>query len=251
MSETILSVEGLSKAFGHVQAVDSIDLSIDEGEVVGIIGPNGAGKTTFINLITGTLEPTGGTVYFEGDDVTTLPEHERAQRGLVRSFQIPSLYDELTVLENVRGSVISREGKSSRMHVPLSMDPETEAEAVEYLRYFGLESQRDVEVQHLPHGDRKILDIAASFAMDPSLIMLDEPTSGVGSEHTEEVMEQTIAAAEEHDISLVFVEHDMEIVAEFSDRVVAFHQGSILKDGAPEAVLNSEKVKEHIREEGA
>lgn len=251
MSEKILEVDQLSKSFGTVQAVDEISLSIEQGDIVGIIGPNGAGKTTFINVITGTLMPTGGSVSFENEDITDMSEHNRAQKGLVRSFQIPSLYSDLTALENVRGSVISREKKSSKFYKPLSRDPSTKEEAISYLDDFGLKDEMNTKVNSLPHGDRKILDIAASFAMDPSLILLDEPTSGVGSEHTEAVMQQTLDVAKKNGISLVFVEHDMELVSQFANRVIAFHQGQILEQGTPDEVLQSETVKEHIREEGA
>lgn len=251
MSEKILEVDQLSKSFGSVQAVDKISLSIEKGDIVGIIGPNGAGKTTFINVITGSLLPTGGTVHFKNEDITETPENDRAQKGLVRSFQIPSLYGDLTALENVRGSVISRENKSANFYKPLSRDQSTKEEAISCLEEFGLKDEMNTEVNSLPHGDRKILDIAASFAMDPSLILLDEPTSGVGSEQTEAVMQQTLDVAKKNGISLIFVEHDMELVSQFADRVIAFHQGRILEQGSPEDVLQSETVKEHIREEGA
>ncbi|MFB6069651.1 MAG: ABC transporter ATP-binding protein [Halanaeroarchaeum sp.] len=251
MSETALSTENLVKKFGSVTAVDGVSVDISTDQVVGIIGPNGAGKTTFVNLVTGVLEATDGTVTFDGEDITDVPEHGRVKRGLARSFQIPQIYNELSTLENVRAASIAREGKNNVFYRPLSRDPSTKEDALDYLEHFDLGDQADVTAESLAHGDRKILDIAMSFALEPKMVLLDEPTSGVGSESTDEIMQTTVDVARQSDTGILFIEHDMELVARYADRVIALHQGEVLSDGDPDDVLADEEVIEHIREEGA
>ncbi|WP_435365705.1 ABC transporter ATP-binding protein [Haloarchaeobius sp. DYHT-AS-18] len=253
MTETkpLLETRNVRKTFGNVVATDDVDISFYEDEIVGVIGPNGAGKTTFINLISGSLSPTSGRIIFEGEDIADLPDHRRVKKGIARSFQLPHLYDELSVLDNVRAALVSRKGRNGNFYSLLSRDEEVYKEAMSTLETFELDDDTTMMAEDLSHGKRKILDIAMSFALEPDLLLLDEPTSGVGSEDKTDVMETVTLAARETGTSLVFVEHDMQLVSEFSDRVVALHNGRILSEGDPEAVLNSEEVKEHIREEGA
>lgn len=246
----LLKTRDLTKSFGSLVAVDGVTLEFYENEVVGIIGPNGAGKTTFINLIAGRLMPSDGQIHFQETEITNLAEYKRVKHGIARSFQIPEVYGDLTALENVRASIISREKKNNHFFRPLSRDPETREEAGEYLSMFGLEDQAEIVADALPHGDRKILDIAMTFALEPEIILLDEPTSGIGSESTGPVMETTINVAKATNTSLIFIEHDMDLITRYSDRVVGIHNGSVLEEGTPEDVLESETVKEHIREEG-
>lgn len=248
--EALLQTRGLTKSFGSLVAVDDVSLEFYENEIVGIIGPNGAGKTTFTNLIAGKLMPSDGHIYFQDTEITDMAEHKRASHGIARSFQIPEVYDDLTALENIRTSIISREKQTNEFFKPLSYDNATAEEAREYLAMFGLKQHAETAADTMPHGDRKILDIAMTFALEPELILLDEPTSGIGSESTDSVMETTINVAKDTNTSLIFIEHDMDLIARYSDRVVGIHNGSVLKDGTPEAVLESDVVKEHIREEG-
>lgn len=247
----ILDIEGLEKSFGGIVAVDSLDLRINGSKITGIIGPNGAGKSTLINLVSGHLMPTKGVIRFNNKDITDVPEHKRAKQGIAKSFQVPQLYNQLTTIENVYASLLTRDGRNSSLFSSIAADDELESEAVELLKQFGIEEYRDMEAESLPHGVRKILDIAMSVALDPEIIMLDEPTSGVGSEKRGKLMETVVSATRQSDAAIVFVEHDMELVAEFSDRVIALHNGRLLSDGDPDEVLESEEVKQHIREEGA
>lgn len=250
-NDIILELKGLKKSFEGIIAVDGIDLQIDATEITGIIGPNGAGKSTLINLISGHHAPTAGTVRFTGEDVTDISEHGRAQKGIVKSFQIPQVYNELTTIENVYASLITRDGRNISLFSSIRTDEELKAEAISLLSQFGIDEYQDTEVENLPHGVRKVLDVAMAVALEPNLIMLDEPTSGVGTEQRDELMETVIGATKQAGAAIVFVEHDMELVAEYSDRVVAMHNGTLLREGDPDAVLSSAEVKRHIKEEGA
>ena len=251
MSSTpILETVDVRKEFGNLVAVDGISLEFYTDETVGIIGPNGAGKTTFINLISGVLPLTDGQILFAGDDISDLKRYKRVRRGLVRSFQIPQIYDELTLRENVQSSILSRKQENNRLFTPTDREEESLQEANELIETFNLEAHADEHTEHLPHGVRKVLDVAMSFALEPQIMFLDEPTSGVGSKEKNDVMETITQAADEQNIGLVFIEHDMELIREYSSRTVALHEGRVLLDDEPDAVFNSEEVNEFILEGG-
>ena len=249
-TEPILRTEDVRKEFGNLIAVDGVSLEFYDDEIVGIIGPNGAGKTTYTNLISGALSLTAGTIVFDGDDISDLRKYKRVRRGLVRSFQIPQIYDELTVFENVQSSVISRSEKNNRLFTLTSRDTDSIEETERLLEMFNLEAHADEHTEHLPHGVRKILDVAMSFALRPKLMVLDEPTSGVGSREKNAVMETITDAAVEQNIGLIFIEHDMELIRNYSDRIVALHEGRVLADDDPATVMNSEEVNQFILEGG-
>jgi branched-chain amino acid transport system ATP-binding protein len=249
-TEPILRTENVRKEFGSLTAIDGVSLDFYDDEIVGIIGPNGAGKTTFTNLISGALSLTNGTIVFDGDDISDLRKYKRVRRGLVRSFQIPQIYDELTVFENVQASVISRKQDNNRLFTLTHRNSESVEETERLLEMFNLESHADEHTEHLPHGVRKILDVAMSFALRPKLMLLDEPTSGVGSREKNAVMETITDVAVEQNIGLVFIEHDMELIRTYSDRVIALHEGRVLADDSPSAVMESEEVNQFILEGG-
>jgi branched-chain amino acid transport system ATP-binding protein len=249
-TEPILRTENVRKEFGSLTAIDGVSLDFYDDEIVGIIGPNGAGKTTFTNLISGALSLTNGTIVFDGDDISDLRKYKRVRRGLVRSFQIPQIYDELTVFENVQASVISRKQDNNRLFTLTHRNSESVEETERLLEMFNLESHADEHTEHLPHGVRKILDVAMSFALRPKLMLLDEPTSGVGSREKNAVMETITDVAVEQSIGLVFIEHDMELIRTYSDRVIALHEGRVLADDSPSAVMESEEVNQFILEGG-
>ncbi|MDG5758308.1 ABC transporter ATP-binding protein [Natronococcus sp. A-GB1] len=249
-TEPILRTEDVRKEFGNLVAVDGVSLEFYDDEIVGIIGPNGAGKTTYTNLISGALSLTGGRIVFDGDDISDLRKYKRVRRGLVRSFQIPQIYDELTVFENVQSSVISRNEKNNRLFTLTSRDTDSIDETERLLEMFNLETHADEHTEHLPHGVRKILDVAMSFALRPKLMVLDEPTSGVGSREKNAVMETITDAAIDRNIGLIFIEHDMELIRNYSDRIVALHEGRVLADDDPSTVMNSEEVNQFILEGG-
>lgn len=246
---SVLETRKLTKRFGNLTAVDDIDFEIERGEVVGIIGPNGAGKTTFVNLITGVLEASDGDIVFDGENLGDSPVYSRAKRGLVRSFQIPQVCNDLTLLENVRSAVLSRERRSNSLFSVLLWEDESRAEAIDLLERFGLADRRNVKAEVIPHGDKKILDVCMSVAMRPKLLILDEPTSGVATDNKHEIMQRLADYFETTDSAVLFIEHDMELIAEYAERVFAMDQGEKLIDGTPEEVLEDPMVKQRIRGE--
>lgn len=244
---TLLETNGVRKAFGNVVAVDGIDFAIDSGDVVGIIGPNGAGKTTFVNLLTGTLPLDNGSIRFNGTDISSTSTHKRAKRGLVRSFQIPQVCFELSVLKNVRIAILSEKEQNNALFTSLERDDASKQEAITLLDQFGLADKANQPVEEITHGDRKILDVCMSVAMQPQLVVLDEPTSGVASGQKRAVMDEIMDLMRQKNLAVIFISHDMELVADYSDRVVAMSGGQKLTEGSPDTVLEADTVRKQIR----
>ncbi len=248
----ILEAKGLQKVFGAVTAAWDVSAAIRQDTVVGLIGSNGAGKTTFINMITGYLKPSAGVIHFQGHDITPLSPREITRLGVCRSFQIPQLYDSLSVEDNIivglgivsrinRGSFFSR----ARQKVP--KDPVAEKEAAKaIMERFGLIDYRDKPAGELPGGIRKLLDIAMSMVGKPRIMMLDEPTSGINADQKFEIMDMIMKALRAEGVTILFVEHDMEIVGRYSERILAFCDGRIIADGGPEEVLSDSKVCQYV-----
>ncbi|PSP76790.1 ABC transporter ATP-binding protein [Halobacteriales archaeon QS_3_64_16] len=245
----VLQTRELTKTFGELTAVDSVDFAIDSGEIVGIIGPNGAGKTTLVNLLTGVFESTSGEIVFDGRTLGDSPVYSRAQSGLVRSFQIPQICDDLTPVENVRSAILTREGYNKSLFTVLDWEDDTRLEASDLLEEFGIVDQQETRAKAIPHGDKKILDVCMSIAMRPKLLVLDEPTSGVATENKYTIMERLRSYFETSEVAVLFIEHDMELIAEYAERVVAMDRGRKIIDGTPEEVLEDETVKRRIRGE--
>ena len=242
-------MQAVEKSFGNVKAVDEINFQVNQGTVVGIIGPNGAGKTTFVNLLTGTLGLDGGSIQFDGTDISQQTTYERAGYGLVRSFQIPQVCVDLSVFENVRIAILSREQKNSSLLTSLSSEEESREEAMRLLKQFNLADKAEQTVDEITHGDRKILDVCASIAMQPKLIILDEPTSGVASGQQRDMMDQLMTQMRQKGLTVIFISHDMELITDYSDYVMAMSRGQKLVEGEPADVLEQEAVKEQIRGE--
>ena len=246
----VLDARGLNKSFGAVTAAQGIDAAIEKDSVVGLIGTNGAGKTTFINMITGYLKPDSGSIRYEGRDITALAPRRIAQLGICRSFQIPQLYSSLSVRENMLmglGIMLHNAGRGgffslARPDVPGHGAPAEEV-ADRILARFGLAAYRDRNAQVLPGGVRKLLDIALTMAARPRLLLLDEPTSGVSAEEKFAIMEMVMQAVKAEGATVIFVEHDMEVVSRFAERVLAFYDGRIIADAAPEVALADPEVK--------
>jgi len=241
----ILALRDLSKHFGGVRAVDRVSLKVYEREHISIIGPNGAGKTTLVNLISGYLKPTGGAIIYYGRDITGLDPVGRIRMGVVRSFQLVNIFNNLTVFENILIPIISRRGAmavKSLMKV-IDRDREMMDEAEEILRIFDLSEQADKYPAELSQGDRKLLDIALAFALKPRLIMLDEPTSGVATKEKHVIMEKIYGILEKAGITSIVIEHDMDIVFKYSQRIVVMHQGRVIADGAPEEIRRRDDIK--------
>jgi len=237
MSQTmpLLSAKGLRLAFGGVKAADGIDLDVMPGEFLAIIGPNGAGKTTFINMTTGYLRPQGGSIHYEGRSILGQKPRAIVRRGIGRSFQLPQLFTEHTVLENAALAVAARAGRWSPL-VPL-LRPAYLAEAEALLDRFGLLPVAHARADTLSEGARKLADIAMAVALNPRLLLMDEPTSGVAASEKMGVVETLVRVLREAGVTAVFVEHDMDVVARFADRVAVWSQGRIAALGPPEQVL--------------
>lgn len=242
----ILEVAGLTKTFGAVTAANALDIRIEAGSVVGLIGGNGAGKTTFINLVTGYLRPTAGTVHFDGRDITGLPPRRITRLGLCRSFQIPQVFDSLTAYENLLvGLGIVSMGRRAFVGSALGDQP-PEAVAEEMLGRFRLGPYRDELASTLPEGVRKLLDIAMALAVKPRILLLDEPTSGVSSDEKFTLMDLVLEAIRAEGVTVLFVEHDMDVVRRYVQRILAFYEGRIIADGAPAEVLAHPEVRRYV-----
>jgi branched-chain amino acid transport system ATP-binding protein len=244
----ILSVRDLEETFGSIVAARDITLDVPPLQTVGIIGANGAGKTTFINMITGHLRPTRGIIRFEDRDITGKPSREITRLGISRSFQVAQIFPSLTVFENMcAAAAIARKSEHPLAHVlsPLKT-PQTLAEAEAAVELFRIAAYRDARASALPQGVRKLLDIAMAVMGAPRVLLLDEPTSGISVEEKFGLMDVVMSAMKTRKLTVLFVEHDMEIVARFADRVLAFYDGTVIADGTPDAALGDARVQELI-----
>jgi len=239
----ILRAEGVRIFYGDFCALDGVSLTINAGEFVSIIGPNGAGKSTLINVLTGALRPSGGRVLFKDRDISGIGPVSLARLGVARSFQLVQVFPDLTVLETLEAAVVSRLRRGTRLFASLARDGEVRDGALEVAELFRLADNAHAPAKHLPQGDKKLLDVASAFALYPEIILLDEPTSGVSTRDKHAIMEILVSASKRLGIkSIIQVEHDMDIVFGYSDRIVALHQGRVLADGAPEEIKANEGV---------
>jgi branched-chain amino acid transport system ATP-binding protein len=239
----VLSVRGLDKRFGAVVAADALNIDIASGQRVSLIGANGAGKTTFVNMVTGYLAPDRGAIALDGMDLAGRAPREIARLGISRSFQIPQLFIELTACENLCVAQSAAQTSALSFHAPADARRDS---AIELLRRFGLADVADRPVAELAGGVRKLIDIAMALLRRPKLLLLDEPTSGVSAEEKFAVMDRVIHAVAPDAATIVFVEHDMDIVSRYADRVVAFYSGRILADGEPRRVLTDPEVRRYV-----
>ena len=238
----LLETTRVRKWFGDTHAVDDVDFVVNQGELLGLIGSNGAGKTTLVNLISGLLRPDAGRIVFDGVDVTQQSVHERIREGIARSFQLVNLFDQMTVQDNVALTIFAREGKTRRMTALAERDRAVLDEAGEVLQRFGLESKARMLAGGLAQGERKLLDVAVAYALRPKLLFLDEPTSGVSTREKAPIMDIVTSIVRTGGITAVVIEHDMDVVFTYSDRIVAMHEGTILADGTPEEIRRNERV---------
>ncbi len=242
---TLLETRNLEKKFGAVYAARDVNISIDAGEVMGVIGSNGAGKTTFINMVTGYLVPSAGDILYRGRNITGYPTRDITRLGICRSFQIPQLFPELSVVENILIALTIAKQRQPALFRP-AIGPSLECEAHALLERFRIDQYADQEITTLPQGVRKLVDIAMATVADPDLLFLDEPTSGVSADEKMEFMGVLINALRSTETAVLFIEHDMEIIEAFSPRCVAFYEGTILADGPTQDVLENEKVREFV-----
>jgi branched-chain amino acid transport system ATP-binding protein len=241
----ILETKGLSKTFGAVTAAADINVVINEGEIVGVIGSNGAGKTTFINMVTGYLKPSEGTILYRNRNITGLSPRQITRVGICRSFQIAQLFPELTALENMAIAFRLLENRRLGGFAPL-LTEESVKRAIQELKEYGIEEYSDAVVATLPQGVRKLLDIAMALAGQPALLLLDEPTSGVAVDEKFALMDTVMKAVNRTGAATLFVEHDMEIIERYATRVIAFYDGSIIADAPTAEAMVNPDVKEYI-----
>ena len=240
----LLSARSLDKRFGAVVAADSVSIEIAAGEHVSLIGSNGAGKTTFVNMITGYLKPDAGRIHFDGLDITAFGPRRITQLGMARSFQIPQLCAELSVEDNMLVAAACGDGELSFWRSAHTRALRDRAHSL--LERFALAQHARRRVAELPGGVRKLLDIAMALTHRPKLLLLDEPTSGVSVDEKFPMMDTLMAAIGGEPITVLFVEHDMDIVARYSSRVIAFYSGRILADGLAASVMANPEVRRHV-----
>lgn len=237
----VLECKGLEKRFGDFLAIQGIDLSVRSGEFVGIIGANGAGKTTLLNIVSGYLTPSAGQILFKGEDVTGVPPRILVRRGIARSFQIPQLFPRSTVIENMMiARSLLAESQSSLMK--RFDDDRLARSAMEIIDSYGLGQFAHAAVGKVPQGVRKLLDIAMAACAKPTLVLLDEPTSGVSSEEKNALMGQLAYRFKSVSTTVIFIEHDMEIVRTYASRVIALYDGKVIANGPAEKVFSEEQV---------
>ncbi len=241
----LLETVSLHKNFDGVIAAENINVKVEHGEIIGIIGANGAGKTTFVNMITGYLKPSSGKIYYKGEDITGTPPRIITKKGISRSFQIPQLFEDLTVLENMIAAQTIRENKAISLIKEFKNDQKISV-AREILNKFNILGYENSVVSVLPQGVKKLLDIAMAVIGNPELLLLDEPTSGVSIDEKFQLMDIVMQGISDTHAAVMFIEHDMEIVEKYSKRVIAFYNGKIIADGSTENVLQNEDVKKYV-----
>lgn len=243
MSETapVLEVRELSRAFGAVQASDRLSFSVAPGQVHALIGPNGAGKSTAIAQIAGELRPDAGQILFAGADITDLATHERAGRGMQRSYQITSLFQDLTLEDNVAMAIQAQQGHSFRFWEPARKARDIRDPALAALQRVGLEHKADHPVTSLSHGEQRQLEIAMVLSAEPRLLLLDEPMAGMGQSESQVMME--ILRPLKGTVGILLVEHDMDVVFSLADVISVLVNGAVLMTGSPEEVRNDSRVR--------
>jgi branched-chain amino acid transport system ATP-binding protein len=239
----LLECKGLVRRFGALVAVDDVDLTVEPGEIRAVIGPNGAGKSTVFNLITSVLKPSAGEVFFAGENITGMPVYEVAQKGIARTFQLCHVFPALSARENVRIAAQARDRRRWRFLGGGSVLEQSAAVADEAIERMRLARFADVTAAMLSHGDQRLLEIAMAIAQKPRLLMLDEPTQGLSIEETGravQILKDMLAAG---DLSVLLVEHDMEVVFKLADNITVLHRGRVIADGPPAAVRGNPEVR--------
>ena len=242
--EDVVIVEGksISKHFGSLRAVDNVDLKVSKGIIHSIIGPNGAGKTTLFNLLTGFIGVTSGEIFFKGENITNLPPYIISKKGMARSFQITSIFPDLSVHENVRIAAQSREKQSYNFLKHFNQLKEASEKADEVLEFIGLIEKREVISKNLSYGENRILDIGIAFATNPEVILLDEPMSGLPLGDLQWLMRLVEEISKT--LTVILIDHNIDLVIAISHMITVLNQGSIIAEGRPDEIQKNEKVQE-------
>jgi len=240
---SLLVVENASRHFGSLVAVDSVSLTVSPGELRAVIGPNGAGKTTFFNLISGFFPPTSGRILFQGQDVTQSSPERRVAMGMARTFQITEIFPELTVRENLRIAVEVASGLRRSPWLRRAANTQIRQRIEELLAMGGLEARGGRMVGELPHGDQRAAEIMMALALKPQLLLLDEPTAGMGDQETYDITQLIRRLHKEQQLTIVLIEHDMRVVFHLADRITVLAEGAVLGEGTPEEIARDERVQ--------
>ena len=237
----VLETQSLVKQFGGITATQNVSLQLHRGARHALIGPNGAGKTTLVNQLTGVLAPTSGKVLLQGRDITQLAPHKRVHLGLVRTFQINQLFASLTPLQSLALAVSGRLGRSGRWWQPMGTDLEVANEAERLLEQFRLQEHADRPTQELPYGKRRLLEIGLAVALKPTVLLLDEPAAGVPAAERQDILDTVVALPDE--VSVLLIEHDMDLVFSFAKRITVLVNGAMLTEGTPQEIAADPQVK--------
>lgn len=236
----ILKTESLTKNFGGLAAVFEVDFVLEEGRLQSIIGPNGAGKSTFFKMISGEITPSGGKIWFKGEDITGIPQHIVSHKGIATSYQITNIFPKLSTFENVRIAVQSRK-TSFNFWTRADGHQDINKKTIQILETVKLSDKKDALAANLPHGDQRHLEIAIAIATEPVLLLLDEPTAGLNPVETVETTELIKKIAK--GLSVILVEHKMKVIMNISERITVFHDGKIIAVGTPEEIQQNETVR--------
>jgi branched-chain amino acid transport system ATP-binding protein len=240
---SLLRVENVSKSFGSLVAVDNVSMMVEQGELRAVIGPNGAGKTTFFNLISGFLTQSSGHIFFEGDDISNLLPARRVWRGIARTFQITEVFPELSVRQNLQIAVEVASGYRLRVWQTPDAGGEVRARVVDLLDLGGLSDKADRLVGELAHGDQRATEIMMALALKPRLLLLDEPTAGMGDQETYDITQLIRKLHRDQKLTIVLIEHDMRVIFHLADRIMVLTEGKMLAEGTPPEIAANEAVQ--------
>ncbi|HXQ41881.1 MAG TPA: ABC transporter ATP-binding protein [Candidatus Udaeobacter sp.] len=240
---TLLQVQNVSRSFGSLVAVREVSLTVEPGELRAVIGPNGAGKTTFFNLISGFFPPSAGRILLDGKEITKLPAHRRVAKGIARTFQITEIFPELSVRENLRIPVEVAAGFRLRPWLSRSDNGEMAARVFELMEMGGLADKADRLVGELPHGDQRATEIMMALALKPRLLLLDEPTAGMGDQETYDITQLIRRLHKIQKLAIVLIEHDMRVVFHLADRIMVLAEGAMLAEGTPAVIAADDRVQ--------
>ena len=238
----MLETRGIVKNFGGLMASRNINCKIEEGRITSIIGPNGAGKTTFFNILTGFYHPDSGSIHYKGQEITGWPIHKIVRLGIVRSFQILNIFNEISPAENIRLAVLSRQKRGFAWFHPAGGFADANEQTEQVLEEIGLTDVKDLPTKNLSYGDKRVLEIGIALASEPKLLLMDEPTSGLPASETDRIKEfiKKISGR----LTVVIIEHDMDIVFTISDTIIVLHQGEIIAQGSPDQIRANALVQE-------